>query len=116
VADFSLRRAGAVFVLWEVLKLTVEDVFLFQPLKSRKDAKGAVFFGGFSRLFAVKINFYTICQWKSHLWSAGGVTQSCVTAGIVLVLLLVLVLFPLSLSLSLSSGMGGEKDKDKDKE
>jgi hypothetical protein len=41
-----------------------------------------------------------------------GVTQSCVTAGIVL--LLVLVLFILSLSLSLSSGMGGEKEKDKE--
>jgi hypothetical protein len=39
------------------LKLTVEDAFLFQPLKSRKDAKEAVFFGGFSRLFAVKTNF-----------------------------------------------------------
>jgi hypothetical protein len=43
-----------------------------------------------------------------------GVTQSCVTAGIVLGLVLVLVLFILSLSLSLSSGMGGEKDKDKE--
>jgi hypothetical protein len=43
-----------------------------------------------------------------------GVTQSCVTAGIVLGLVLVLILF--ILSLSLSSGMGGEKDKDKDKE
>jgi hypothetical protein len=43
-----------------------------------------------------------------------GVTQSCVTAGIVLLLVLVLVLFILSLSLSLSSGMGGEKEKDKE--
>jgi hypothetical protein len=39
---------------------------------------------------------------------AQGVTQSCVTAGIVLLLVLFLVLF--ILSLSLSSGMGGEKE------
>jgi hypothetical protein len=41
-----------------------------------------------------------------------GVTQSCVTAGIVLLLVLVLFILSLSLSLSLSSGMGREKDKD----
>jgi hypothetical protein len=41
----------------EVLKITVEDAFLFQPLKSRKDAKEAVFLGVFWHLFAVKINF-----------------------------------------------------------
>jgi hypothetical protein len=35
-----------------------------------------------------------------------GVTQSCVTAGIVLLLVLFI--------LSLSSGMGGEKEKDKE--
>jgi hypothetical protein len=40
-----------------------------------------------------------------------GITQSCVTAGIVLGL--VLVLFILSLFLSLSSGMGREKEKEK---
>jgi hypothetical protein len=37
-----------------------------------------------------------------------GVTQSCVTAGIVLFLVLFI------LSLSLSSGMGGEKEKEKE--
>jgi hypothetical protein len=51
-------------------------------------------------------------KWENRMGKAKGVTQSCVTAGIVL--LLVLVLVTLSLSLSLSSGMGGDKEKEKE--
>jgi hypothetical protein len=59
-AKKSMKTGGCWFyniLNREVLKSTVEDAFLFQPLKSQKDAKEAGFFGGFSRLFAVKINF-----------------------------------------------------------
>jgi hypothetical protein len=41
----------------------VEDAkFLFQPLKSPKDAEEAVFFGVFWRLFAVKINLWEVLK------------------------------------------------------